>query len=55
MLIILLRQHVSILTESALGLSKEIDSYLKCFKMRCGIPNDHILDKTLYKMHVSFL
>ena len=24
------------------------------FKMRCGIPNAHILDITVYKMHVSF-
>jgi len=23
------------------------------FKMRCGIPNAYILDKTMYKMHVS--
>ena len=23
------------------------------FKMRCGIPNEYILEKTMYKMHVS--
>jgi len=23
--------------------------------MRCGIPNAYILDKTMYKMHVSFV
>jgi len=54
MFIIVLGQHVSILTESSSGPSKKIDSYLKCFKMRYGIPNAYILDKTVYKMHVSF-
>jgi len=50
MIIILPGQHVSILRESSSGPSKEIDSYLKCLKMRCGIPNAYILDKTMYKM-----
>jgi len=47
-----LGQHVSILIESASGPSKKIDPYLEMFKMRCGIPNAYILDKTMYKMHV---
>jgi len=55
MLIIVLGQHVSILTESSSGPCKNIDLYFKCLKMRCGIPNAYILDKTIYKMHVSFL
>jgi len=54
MFIIVLRQHVSILIESSSGPSKERDPYLKCLKMRCGIPNAYILDKTMYKMHVLF-
>ena len=54
MFIIVLGQHVPILTESSSGPSKEIDLYLKCLKMRCGIPNAYILDKTMYEMHVSF-
>ena len=54
MFIIVLGQHVSILTESSSGHSKKIDPYSECLKMRCGIPNDYILDKTMYKMHVSF-
>ena len=54
MFIIVLGQHVSILTESSSGPSKKIDPYLKCLKMRCGIPKAYILDKTMYKMHVSF-
>ena len=54
MFIIVLRQHVSILIESSSGPSNEIDPYLKCLKMRCGIPNAYIRDKTMYKMHVSF-
>jgi len=39
MFIIVLGQHVSILTESSSDPSKKIDPYLKCLKMRCGIPN----------------
>jgi len=35
------------------GPSKNTDPYLAMFKMRCGIPNAYILDKTVYKMHVS--
>ena len=54
MFIILLGQHVSILTESSSGPSKKTDPYLKCLKMRCGIQNAYILDKTMYKMHLSF-
>ena len=54
MFIIVLGQHVSILIESSSGPSKKIDPYLKCLKMRCGIPNAYILDKTMYKMYVSF-
>ena len=27
--------------------------YLAMFKMRCKIPNVYILEKTMYKMHVS--
>ena len=50
---IVLGRHVSILTESSSGPSKKIDSYLKCLQMRCGIQNAYILDKTMYKMHVS--
>jgi len=52
--IIVLGQHVSILIESSSGPSKKIDRYLKCLKMRCGIPKRFILDITMYKMHVSF-
>jgi len=54
MFIIVLGQHVSILTESSSGRSKKIDPYLKYLKMCCGITNAYILDKTMYKMHVSF-
>ena len=54
MFIIVLGQHVSILTESSSGPSKKIGPHLKCLKMRCGIPNAYILDKTMYKMYVSF-
>ena len=54
MFIIVLVQHVSILIESSAGPSKKIYPYLKCLKMRCGIPNAYILDITVYKMHVSF-
>ena len=39
MFIIVLGRHVSIPTESSSGPSKKIDPYLKCLKMRCGIPN----------------
>jgi len=51
MFIIVLGQHVSIPTESSPGPSKKIDPYLKCLKMRSGIPKAYILDKTMYKMH----
>jgi len=53
MFIIVQGRHISILTESSSDLSEKIDSYLKCLKMRCGIPNAYILVKTMYKMHVS--
>ena len=53
MFIIVLGQHVSILIESSSGPSKNTDPYLAMFKVRCGIPNAYILDKTMYKMHVS--
>jgi len=33
---------------------QKMDHYLKCLMMRCGIPNAYILDKTMYKIHVSF-
>ena len=52
MFIIVLWQHVSIRIESSSGASKNTDRYLAIFKMRCGIPNTNILDKTMYKMHV---
>jgi len=39
--------------ESSSGPSKNTDPYLAMFTMRRGIPNAYILDKTLYKMHVS--
>jgi len=52
MFIAVLGQHVSILIESYSGPSKKIDPYLNNVKMRCGIPNVYILDKTMYKMHV---
>ena len=51
---IVLGQHVSILIESSSGPSKKTDPYLKCLKMRRGTPNAYILDKVMYKMHVSF-
>jgi len=54
MFIIVLGQHVSILIESSSGLSKKTDPYLNCLKMRCGIQNGYILDKTMYKIAVSF-
>jgi hypothetical protein len=44
---IVLGQYVSILIESSSGPSKKIDPYLKCLKMRCGIPNAHMFDKTM--------
>ena len=53
MFIIVLGQHVSILIESTSGPSKKIGPYLEMFKMRCGIPKAYILDKTVYKMHVT--
>ena len=53
MFINVLGQHVSVLIESSSGPSKKTDPYLAVFKMRCGIPNAYILDKTMYKMHVS--
>jgi len=53
MFIIVLGQHVSILMESSSGSSKNTNPYLAMFKMRCGIPNAYILDKTMYKMHMS--
>ena len=34
--------------------SKKAEPYLKCLKMNCGIPNAYIIDKTMYRMHVSF-
>ena len=39
MFVILLGQHVSILIEPSSVPYKKIDPYLKCLKMRCGIPN----------------
>jgi len=54
MFIIVLGRYVSILIESSSGPSKKTDPYLKCFEMRCGIPIAYILDKTMYKIHVSF-
>ena len=54
MFVIVLGRHVSILIESSSGPSKKTDPYLKCLKMRCGTPNAYILDKTVYRMHVSF-
>jgi len=54
MFIIVLGQHVSILIESSSDPSKKTDPDLKCLKMRCGIPNAYILDKTMYKTYVSF-
>jgi len=53
MFIIVLGRHVSILIESSSGPSKNTDPYLAMFKMRCGISNAYIIDKTMYKMHVS--
>ena len=53
MFIIVLGRHVSVLIKSSSGPSKNTDPYLATFKMRCGIPNAYILDKTMYEMHVS--
>jgi len=53
MFIIVLGQHVSTPIESSSGPSKNTDPYFAMFKMLCGIPNAYILDKTMYKMHVS--
>jgi hypothetical protein len=54
MFIIVLGQYVSILVESSSAPSKKIDTYLKCLKMRCGIQNAYILDKTMHFIH-SFI
>ena len=54
MLIIVLGRHVSIPKESSSGPSKKIDPYLKCLKMRCGIPNVYILDKLCIKCMCRF-
>ena len=54
MFIIVPGRHVSVLIESPSGPSKKTDPYLKCLKMRCGIPNASVLDETKHKMHVSF-
>jgi len=35
-----------------LRLLYDTDPYLAMFKMRCGIPNAYILDKTKHKIHV---
>jgi len=53
MFIIVLRQHVSIRTESSSGPSKIQILTQQFKKMRCGIPNAYILDKTMYKMHAK--
>ena len=59
MFVIVLGQHVSILIESYSGPSKKTDRYLEIFKMRCGVPNASIIDKTTYKMrtqrHMHFI
>jgi len=39
MFVIVLREHVPILIDSSSDTSKKIDPYLKCLKMRRGIPN----------------
>jgi len=54
MFFIVLGQNVPIPIESSSVPSKKIDPYLKCLKIHCGIPNAYILDKTMYKMYVSF-
>jgi len=53
MFIIVLGERVSLLIESSSGPSTDTDPYLKMFKMRCGVPKAYIIDKTMYKMHVS--
>ena len=53
MFVNVLEQHDSILIELSSGHSKKTDPYLAMFKMRCGVPKAYILDKTMYKMHVS--
>ena len=59
MFIIVLGQHVSILIESHSGPSKKIDPYLEMFKMRCGVPDAYIINRTMYKMctqrHMHFI
>ena len=45
--IIVLGRHVSILIESSSDPSKKTCPYLKCLKMRGGIPNAYVLDKTV--------
>ena len=50
MFIAVLGQHVSILIELFPGPTKNTDPYLAMFKMRCGILNAYILNKTVYKM-----
>ena len=52
MFIVVLGQHVSILTESSSDPSKNTDPYVAMFKR---IPNDNILAKTMYKTHVSYV
>jgi len=54
MFIIVLEQHVSILTESSSGPSKKTGPYLECLKMH-WIPNPYILDKNIYIMHMHFI
>ena len=53
MFINILGQHVSILIESSSGPSKKIDPYLEMLKCAVGYQMLYILDKTMYKMHVS--
>ena len=55
MFVTVLGQHVSILIESSSGPSKKNRSLPRNVKMRCGIPNTYILDKTMYKMHVFLM
>ena len=55
MFVIVLGQLVSILIESSSSHSKEVGLYIEIFKMRCGIPKAYVLNKTMYKMHVSFI
>jgi len=53
MFIIVLGQHVSILMVSSSGPSKNTNTYLAMFKIRCVIRNAYILAITMYKMHMS--